>query len=239
LIKKQENLEYNFELVVLRLSIRSMNALITIKGVAWKIGDRTGTDNDSGRSLDGGGVFLSEFKNLGRLDPVSRAVATVLAQLLAPVGLYPSDSKHDIPLLVSSESGFSHSDIAYFQDFVDYGESAGRANLFVYTLPTSPLADASVHFGLTGGISYIESSSSSSWNALVGTVADSIAAADEKGVAVPSHHILVVAEEYRDGADAFAALLSTDTSSDAEGEFPPRRLGDYATIAELKQLMFT
>lgn len=215
-----------------------MNEMMTIQGVAWKIGDRTGTDDDSGRRVDDGHIFRTDFKNLGRLDPVSRSVSTVLALLLGDAGLYPSESKLDIPLLVSSKSGFSHSDLDYFQDFVKYGETAGRANLFVYTLPTSPLADASVHFGLTGGLVYVESGTLSPWNALLETVEDKIVAADAKGVAVPDHHILVVAEEHEEGADALAVLLSTTSASDAEPESDACHLGDYATIAELKQLIF-
>jgi hypothetical protein len=215
-----------------------MKQPMKIMGVAWKIGDWTGTENDSGRLIDTEQVFLADFKNLGRLDLVSRSISTVLATLLGNAGLYPAEQNLDIPLFVSSKSGFSCSDIDYFQDFVKYGETAGRANLFVYTLPTSPLADASVHFGLTGGMLYIESETLSPWNTMMETVEDQIAACCLKGIAVPAHYILVEAEEYNGGADALAILLSTTSSADVEREFSPCRLGDYATIAELKQLMF-
>ena len=216
-----------------------MNESMNIKGVAWKIGDITGVNDDPGCSLDDGKVFLANFKNLGRLDPVSRSISTALARLLEDAGLYPSKSKLDIPLLISSDSGFSHSDIDYFQDFVKYKETAGRANLFVYTLPTSPLADASVYFGLTGGIAYIEASARSAWNALVENVEDQTTAARVKGVALRDFYIIVVAEEYDGGADALAVLLSTTSSCDTKRKFGVcTTLGDYATIAELKQLIF-
>jgi hypothetical protein len=139
-----------------------------------------GLGNELGRDSNDRGIFFSEFKNLGRLDPVSRAVSIVLALLLRDAGVYPSDSRLDIPVMLSSDSGFIQSDLDYFQDFVDYGETAGRANLFVYTLPTSPLADASVHFGLTGGIMYVESAGLSAWNSLLNALADKIAAANIK-----------------------------------------------------------
>jgi len=43
---------------------------------------------------------------------------------------------------------------AYFKDFVDCGRTMGRGNLFIYTLPSSPLAEASIHFGLQGPLLY-------------------------------------------------------------------------------------
>ena len=36
------------------------------------------------------------------------------------------------------------------------GSTLGRGNLFIYTLPSSPLAEAAIHFGLTGKLLYLE-----------------------------------------------------------------------------------
>ncbi|NOY75996.1 MAG: hypothetical protein GXP32_09455 [Kiritimatiellaeota bacterium] len=208
-----------------------------IDGVAWKIGGRMEVGDEAGRDSADRSVFLSEFKNLGRLDDVSRSVSSVLALLLGDAGLYPSDSDLDIPLLVSSESGFSRSDVDYFRDFVDYGETAGRANLFVYTLPTSPLADASVHFRLTGGITYLETSKLSPWDSLMDAVSDKFALAETKG-AEPKRHIVVVAEESEDGADALAALVSSvPDSPDSFSSDPPPSAP--STIHELRNFLLT
>lgn len=48
----------------------------------------------------------------------------------------------------------THANEAYYSDYVQYGRKLGRANLFIYTLPTSPLAEAAIHFGLQGPLYY-------------------------------------------------------------------------------------
>ena len=40
-------------------------------------------------------------------------------------------------------------------DYVESGRTLARANLFIYTLPSSPLAEAAVHFGLQGPLVYL------------------------------------------------------------------------------------
>jgi hypothetical protein len=97
--------------------------------------------------------FKRKFKNFGRLDKMSKAIAYALAPLLEKYGYYQKElKKNTIHLFFSSEEACNHSDREYFNDFIQYGETAGRANKFLYTLPTSPLGEASVHFGLTGRI---------------------------------------------------------------------------------------
>jgi hypothetical protein len=95
--------------------------------------------------------FKRKFKNFGRLDNMSKAIAYAVAPLLTQYGFYQEEfKKNSIHLFFSSEEGCVNSDREYFSDFIQYGETAGRANKFLYTLPTSPLGEASVHFGLTG-----------------------------------------------------------------------------------------
>jgi len=106
-------------------------------------------------------IFSQEFKNYGRLDGVSKAVCNSIASLLKELNLYPSDSKLNIPIFFCSENASCFSDIKYFSDYLDFNETAGRANKFLYTLPTSPLGEASVHFKLTGTILYVTDSNNS------------------------------------------------------------------------------
>lgn len=44
----------------------------------------------------------------------------------------------------------------FFRDYIEAGRNLARAGLFIYTLPTSPLAEASIALGLTGPIYFIE-----------------------------------------------------------------------------------
>jgi len=99
--------------------------------------------------------FKRKFKNFGRLDQISKNICHTLAPLLTAENLYPMQKSTDIHIFFSSQEGSSLADKNYFSDFLEYGETAGRANKFLYTLPTSPLGEASVHFGLTGRIMYI------------------------------------------------------------------------------------
>ena len=102
-------------------------------------------------------IFHKEFKNFRRLDQMSKAVSAGVAVILKTSGLYPSHDKLNIPLLFSSKSGPLASDYTYYNDFLQFGATAGRANLFVYTLPSSPLGEASVHCGITGDLLFVNS----------------------------------------------------------------------------------
>ena len=180
----------------------------TIDGFAWKIGEELGCEGVGKYGADDRGIFLAEFKNLGRLDQASRAVSTVLALILKSGGLYPSNTNLDVPAFISSNSGLRLSDDLYFADFVKFGETAGRANLFVYTLPTSPLADASVHFRLTGGIIYLESSGRAAWETLLDFLTDKVSAASRKRISFPKRFLALIADERSDSTDVLGMMLS-------------------------------
>lgn len=101
------------------------------------------------------GMFERPVKNFGRLDRLSRlTVATVnLALMDAGIAATP-DNKQDIGIIGSNDAGTLETDTAYFTDFVDNGRKLARANLFIYTLPSSPLGEAAIHFGLAGPLLY-------------------------------------------------------------------------------------
>lgn len=42
----------------------------------------------------------------------------------------------------------------YFKDYAESGRTLGRSSLFVYTLPTTPIAEYAIHFGLGGPLFY-------------------------------------------------------------------------------------
>lgn len=102
------------------------------------------------------GLFAYPVKNFGRFDPVSRRVCYVTALALQDAGMeYSKDWRQDIGLLGTDEYGSEQANISYFRDYVEGGRTLARANLFIYTLPSSPLAEAAVHFGLQGPLLYL------------------------------------------------------------------------------------
>ena len=128
-----------------------------LTAAGWKIGDKAGATGVEETECRKENLFHKGFKNFGRLDETSRSVCAAIALILHKRGLYPREETLNIPLILSSSEGPLSSDYAYFNDFAQFGEMAGRANLFVYTLPSSPLGEASVHFGLTGNLLFVNS----------------------------------------------------------------------------------
>lgn len=53
-------------------------------------------------------------------------------------------------ILGTSISGSTDTNLAYFKDYIQAGRIMARGNLFIYTLASSPLAEAAIHFGLAG-----------------------------------------------------------------------------------------
>ncbi len=141
-----------------------MSNKLTIKSIGWCLNDSIG--GYPGKKFpisietkpEKSDIFSKPFKNFGRLDSMSKAVCTSVAFALKGAKLYPQEEKQSISIYFSNKEGSLKSDTAYFKDFVNYGETAGRANLFLYTLPSSPLGEASVHFGLTGDLAYFADS---------------------------------------------------------------------------------
>ena len=69
--------------------------------------------------------------------------------------MWGDGQKRNIGLMGASEAGCLASNRAYFQDYLGGGRTLARANLFVYTLPSSPLAESAIHFGLMGPMVYM------------------------------------------------------------------------------------
>jgi 3-oxoacyl-(acyl-carrier-protein) synthase len=101
------------------------------------------------------GVFSYPFKNFGRLNKISKLTGYAVALALKDAGVnYSPDKKQDIGIIGTSDSGSLQADIFYFKDYLDCGRILGRGNLFIYTLPSSPLGEAVIHFGLQGPLFY-------------------------------------------------------------------------------------
>jgi 3-oxoacyl-(acyl-carrier-protein) synthase len=104
------------------------------------------------------GIFSRPFKNFGRLDEVSKLVCYAVALALKDAGdSYDCHLKKDMGLIGTNADGPLQSDIDYFRDYIEGGRKLSRGNLFLYTLPSSPLGEAAIHFGLQGPVLYMSS----------------------------------------------------------------------------------
>jgi 3-oxoacyl-[acyl-carrier-protein] synthase II len=96
-------------------------------------------------------VFERRAKNFGRFDAASRLAYYAAALALDDAG---SGERRDFGLIGTGAAGCLASNQDYFKDYVKCGRTLARGNLFVYTLTTSPLAEAAIHFGLEGPLLY-------------------------------------------------------------------------------------
>lgn len=115
------------------------------------------TDTKSLRSrLQHESVFLNPVKNFGRFDAVSKMTCCAGALALCDAGItYSEHHKQDMGILGTNTVGCLESNVHYFRDYIETGRKLARGNLFVYTLPSSPLAEAAIAFGLQGPLLYM------------------------------------------------------------------------------------
>ncbi|MBI5205332.1 MAG: hypothetical protein HZA11_10485 [Nitrospirae bacterium] len=139
---------------------------ISICGIGWINKEEYGCvmngmrfnyrDSSRGKALSRKEIFSYPFKNFGRLDNISRLACYAVALALKDAGIkYFMNHKHDIGIICTNKSGSLQSDILYFKDYLESGRTLSRGNLFIYTLPSSPLGEAAIHFGLQGPLLYV------------------------------------------------------------------------------------
>jgi hypothetical protein len=139
--------------------------MISVLGIGWltkagygRIRTGTGHSYDAGEdthALAKKDVFSHPFKNFGRLDAVSKITAYGVSLALQDAGIaYSPLQKQDIGIIGTNASGSLRSDIEYFMDYVRSGRTLSRGNLFIYTLPSSPLGESAIHFGFLGPLLY-------------------------------------------------------------------------------------
>jgi 3-oxoacyl-[acyl-carrier-protein] synthase II len=103
-------------------------------------------------------IFSHPFKNFGRLDTISKMTGFAVSLALQDAGIeYSPTDKQDIGIVGTNSEGSLQSDIEYFRDYLAGGRTLSRGNLFIYTLPSSPLGEAAIHFGLLGPVAYVAS----------------------------------------------------------------------------------
>ncbi len=98
-------------------------------------------------------IFSHPFKNFGRLDTISKMTAYAVSLALQDAGIeYSPIGKQDIGIVGTNAEGSLRSDIEYFRDYLEGGRTLSRGNLFIYTLPSSPIGEAAIHFGFLGPV---------------------------------------------------------------------------------------
>ncbi|MDP2852358.1 MAG: hypothetical protein Q8O23_03020 [Gallionella sp.] len=102
------------------------------------------------------GIFKYPVNNFARFNQDSKLVSLAVALALhdAKVG-YGKDKKQNIGIVATKKNAALDAQLDYFKDYLNSGRVIGRGNLFIYTLPTSPLAEAAIHFGLSGPLFYL------------------------------------------------------------------------------------
>jgi hypothetical protein len=106
--------------------------------------------------LQGDSLLSYPVKGFGRYDRVSQMTCCVVALAFHDAGMsYAEDEKQDIGILGTNSDGCLQSNLDYFNDFVANGRTLGRANYFVYTLPSTPMAEAAIHFKCQGPLLYM------------------------------------------------------------------------------------
>jgi 3-oxoacyl-(acyl-carrier-protein) synthase len=147
--------------------------MISITGIGWINEEEYGCILNEIKESYKDGVFPKKkifpfsYKNIGRLDHVSRLTCAAVALALKDAGIECSpELKHDAGIISTNTSGSFDSDMLYFRDYLDSGRTLSRGNLFIYTLPSSPSGEAAIYFGLQGPLIYIAGKNNSMVNAL-------------------------------------------------------------------------
>ena len=102
------------------------------------------------------GLFTYPVQNFGRFSKRAKYLCCACALALRDAGVKYSQSRK-MPgwgLLHTNFDGCLSENYGYFADYIQAGRTLGRGNLFIYTLPTSPAAEAAIHFGLEGPALY-------------------------------------------------------------------------------------
>ncbi|MBF0593857.1 MAG: hypothetical protein HQL22_02690 [Candidatus Omnitrophica bacterium] len=110
---------------------------------------------DACRILQDRGFISGQPKNGGRFDPVTQTTFAVALWACVDAGLPIGGPKRRIGIVGTGLQGSLEANRAFFADYVNAGRNSARSNLFVYTLPTTPLAEAALFCGFTGPLWYM------------------------------------------------------------------------------------
>ncbi len=95
--------------------------------------------------------FPGGYPNWGRVGSPARRLACVLELAFRELRLGAGAGRPSAwGILGLNATGCHDENRAFFRDYLEHGRSLARGALFVQTLPSTPVAEASIHFGLRG-----------------------------------------------------------------------------------------
>ncbi|MCP4176374.1 MAG: hypothetical protein GY756_01245 [bacterium] len=141
--------------------------MVQLNGVAWLVDNIAGsliknekvnytTYKDLQLKLVDLGVLKTKIKNLGRFNKIGKDYCLVSLLALHDADLNPSctDKKENIGVIGADIIAAGEDNEKYFTDYIESGRSLGRGNMFVYTLPSTPLGEVAIVNKLTGPVIY-------------------------------------------------------------------------------------
>jgi len=140
--------------------------MIFVAGISWITNNKLGTackkisgtyenKRDLYSQFKEKGIIQNNIKNFGRFDYVSKNTCLVISLTLYDADIsYLKDNMQSVGILSTNEEDCLNSNIKYFKDYVDCGRKLSRGNLFIYTLPSTPIAEAAINFGCQGPVAY-------------------------------------------------------------------------------------
>ena len=99
-------------------------------------------------------ILSNSIKNFNRFPINTKLVCCNIALALYDAGMI-NRKNLDVGIIGTNIKGALKENINYFEDYVNSGRVLSRGNLFIYTLPSSSLAEASIHFSLQGSLVYV------------------------------------------------------------------------------------
>ena len=91
--------------------------------------------------------------NYLRFDQTSKLATISIALALADAKIpYAQGKKQPISIMGTNTDAALPANLEYFNDYIANGRTLSRGNLFIYTLPSSFLSEAAIHFGLAGSL---------------------------------------------------------------------------------------
>lgn len=178
---------------------------IAVLGAGWMSGGRhgcvrlrgSGEGDDPFALVRRTELFETPPRNFARFDVPSRVACCACALTLRDAGMSPpADASAVVGVIATNDSGCTETNHAYFLDYVQAGRTLARGNLFIYTLPTSPLAEAAIHFGLRGPSLYWGGPSGRGYGAALAELVEQAAACIASGDATA---MLAVSADARGG----------------------------------------
>ncbi|MFH0753417.1 MAG: hypothetical protein V2A70_02480 [Candidatus Omnitrophota bacterium] len=136
---------------------------VSVTGMAYVVNGRCGavgqkmswscqSPKDASRMLQSQGFIQELPKNWGRFDALSLTTLAAALWGCVDAGLPMAQGKRRIGIVGSNLEGSLDSNRVFFADYMDAGRKSARSNLFVYTLPTTPLAEVALFCGFTGPV---------------------------------------------------------------------------------------